>query len=446
VQAIEARGVDVNRTLEVVREEQARADFVDKVVELYEKEGRMPSVNVKTEKNLYQQWNKGYKYNPSVVQALEARGVDVNRTLEVVREEQAQADFVDKVVELYKEESRMPSSNVKTKAYLYKQWNTKYKYNPSVVQALEARGVDVNRTLEAAREERARAFSAAPDNHPGRTPRMLDTRKASGEQLKPLSLKPRRIIDYASPVSVGTALLGGIFEKDTTNIFNPDGLNTPDSGRKHDRQYPAERNFTDQQAVETVVYADIRDLLRCVESKTNFHKTPSRRRTPHDPEIHNAAPELYKISDAEDFVLKLAELADKEDSGRLLDAYEASAAEPDNISKARALVSILRDLKIKYDENLQAAYWLVFSKNYKRISDCLDGLLDRTDRKSERYFMIKETALKLSVLKMCDIYEIRKDPNNYNSRAIRLIRINLLKLLPDLQREITVEAEELAGG
>jgi hypothetical protein len=85
-------------------------DFIDKAVELYEKEGRMPSMRVKTEVNLYQQWNTRYKYNPSVVQALEARGVDVNRTWK----EQARADFVDKIVELYKEKGRMPSVNVKT--------------------------------------------------------------------------------------------------------------------------------------------------------------------------------------------------------------------------------------------------------------------------------------------------------------------------------------------
>jgi hypothetical protein len=337
---------------------------------------------------------------------------------------------------LYKENGRMPGSTVPAEISLYQQWNRRYKYTPSVVQALAARGVDVNRRVKVGRE----------DKPPSRTPRMLDARKASGEQLEPLSRKPRRIVNYASPISVGTALLGGRFEKDTTNIFNPDGLNTPDSGPKHDRQYPAERNFTDQQAMETTVYADIRDLLRCVASKTNFHKTPSRRKTPRDPETHNAAPKLYKINDAADFILKLAETAGKEDSDRLLDAYEASAAEPDDIIKARELVSILKDLKIKYDEDLQAAYWLVFNTNYRDIFASLDRLQGQTDRKSERYFMIKETVHKLSVLKACDTYNIRRETDHYTGRTIRLLRSNLLKLLPDLQREITAAAEELVGG
>jgi hypothetical protein len=275
--------------------------------------------------------------------------------------------------------------------------------------------------------------------------RQLDTRKAAGEQLKPLAQKPRRIINYASPLSVGTALLNGQFEKDATNVFNPDGLNTPDSSPKHDRQYPPERSFTDQEAIETTLYKDIRDLLHCLQSRTNFPKPPSRRQTPHNPEVRNgnAKLELYKISAAADFVLELAELADKEDGAKLLAAYEACSAEPENRAKAAALVDIMKDIKIKYDENLCAAYLLVFSAKYKDISLRLDELLNKTYRGSEDYSMIKETEHKLTVLNACDLYNIRNDPNNYSKYSVRLIRINLKKLLPELEREITIEAEAL---
>ncbi|GBR73047.1 hypothetical protein NO1_0501 [Candidatus Termititenax aidoneus] len=291
-------------------------------------------------------------------------------------------------------------------------------------------------------EQNSNARAAYPHAKKSKNSRHLGSAKYTGQKRVLLSHEPRRIINYANPLSVGTAILNGRFEKDRTNIANPRGLDT-DTTPKHDLQYPSERSFTDQEAVETTVYADIRDLLRCVESKTNFHKTPSRRKTPRDPEIHNAVPKLHKITEAEDLILKLSEKTGKEDSDLLLAAYEVSAAEPYNIEKAKALMDILKDLKIKYDEDLRVAYWLVFNAKYKDISNCLNELLDAADSKSERYSLIKETAHRLDVLKMCDRYHITRDTGDYFSRSVRFIRINLLKLLPELQQTIASEAEKL---
>jgi hypothetical protein len=283
-----------------------------------------------------------------------------------------------------------------------------------------------------------------------RNSRHLSPLKYTGEKLVPLAQKPRRIIDYASPISVGTAILDGRFEKDAANIANPRGLDT-DTSPKHDRE-TLSGNFTWQEAVETTIYTGIRDLLRCVESRTNFDRARSRRATPRDPETRNTAPELYKINAAEDFVLKLAELADRKDSGRLLDAYEASAAAPDNIEKARILAGILKDLKIEYNKNLQTAYSLVFSANYAELI----ALLQSIPLAPENQRLISGTVTILTLFKTGaagdeDFYRqlsVQYDlPLRVGSlgRLIRIARLNLLRFAQtrEIMREITQEAEEL---
>ncbi|MDR1323964.1 MAG: hypothetical protein LBK68_05955 [Candidatus Margulisbacteria bacterium] len=280
--------------------------------------------------------------------------------------------------------------------------------------------------------------------------RHLDIHKYSGEKLLPISQKPRRTIDYASPISVGAAVLDGRFAKDATNISNPRGLDT-DITPKHDKTRLA-GNFTLQEAVETTVYADVHDLLRCIASVTNFDQAPARRKTTNDPEIKNAVPKLYKITDAENFVLELSEKIGAEDSVRLLSAYDALNADPENLPKARELVSILKDLKIKYNKDLQAAYCLVFEINCGDIINALKAIpLNNANQK-----MLAETTNSLALIytgafKDKDLYKSLSERYAYQfnippfEKLIRTVRLNLKKLLPDWHAEMTAEAESLAG-
>ncbi|GBR73050.1 hypothetical protein NO1_0504 [Candidatus Termititenax aidoneus] len=154
---LEKRGVDVNRTLRIVQEEETQADFIDNMEKIYKETGRMPNYSVPGEKNLYWQWHNRYKYDPEVRRELEKRGVDVNRTLRIVQEEETQADFIDNMEKIYKETGRMPNYSVPGEKNLYWQWHNRYKYDPEVRRELEKRGVDVNRTLRIVQEEETQA-------------------------------------------------------------------------------------------------------------------------------------------------------------------------------------------------------------------------------------------------------------------------------------------------
>lgn len=282
--------------------------------------------------------------------------------------------------------------------------------------------------------------------------RNLSTIKYTGEKIRPISQKPQRIINYKSLLVVGTAILDGRFEKDPTNISNPRGLDN-DTTPKHGQIFvPLSAEFK-QKAVETTLYKNIRDLLRCVESTTNFDQQNRERRQPEDPEIHNAEEEAYKISEAEDFVLRLAEKLDSQDSALLLSAYDISAADPEDIDKAKVLNDILKDLKIKYNRDLEIAYCLVFSAKYDDIIAELKNILNK-----DNLSLITETIHGLTKIKA----EVPNDKNYYqevselyykNSNyrlsflpvSIRTLRLNLKKLLPKIHEEITLEAEKLAA-
>ena len=282
--------------------------------------------------------------------------------------------------------------------------------------------------------------------------RHLDSRKASGEQLFSITHKPRRINEYDTPLEIGTAILSGTFEKDTTNIFNPDGWNA--GGRTVTHIYMRESgNFTDQSAVETTVYSDIRDLLGCLNSQIPVGSASNPRQSKTAPVIQGQAFKLFKIGDAEEMVLALSLKFDQLEAGKLLDAYEAAKATPENWDTARILVDILKNLKIKYNSDLFAAYLLLLSEQYDAIVAQIK-LIPITPEISR---LAAETVTKLTLIKhglvadiasykdLCIKYNIQPDKDL--NKLVRLIRLNMQKLSPELKQllfEISIAAEDLA--
>ncbi|MDR1452881.1 MAG: hypothetical protein LBJ25_02775, partial [Candidatus Margulisbacteria bacterium] len=237
----------------------------------------------------------------------------------------------------------------------------------------------------------------------------------------------------------------GYFQTDRTNGFNPDGFNAPDGTPKHRKTY-FDQSFTpeeNQQAVEDALYQDIQDLLRSIQSQTNFAMPkPNPRRAPPVREIHNENTRLYAITDALDLVQAYTGWITDADYELLQDAYLEAAAEPANIEKCRELVDVLKELQIQYLADKFAAFCLVLSDKYEKIIAQLRTIAVT----SENISRITEAVTKLTLVKtravedseLCKKYGI-------TPAIVRQIRINLWKLAETrhLLKEILQETESL---
>ncbi|MDR1323959.1 MAG: hypothetical protein LBK68_05930 [Candidatus Margulisbacteria bacterium] len=245
--------------------------------------------------------------------------------------------------------------------------------------------------------------------------RHLDIRSATMDQLEPLAQEPREIIYHKDFLKQGTAILESYFRTDQTNGFNPDGFNTPDNTPKHRKNY-FDQSFTpeeNQQAVEYVLYEDIQDLLRSIQSKTNFTlPKPNQRRTPPVREIHNENTALHSIADALDIVQEYAGWITDADYKLLQNAYLEAAAEPANMEKCRELVNVLKELQIQYLEDKFAAFCLVLEDNYKAIDAMFGEMIKNPETTFEQYVTIS------GVLSMLSLF--LSDPAPEKIRALRI--------------------------
>ncbi|GBR72991.1 hypothetical protein NO1_0447 [Candidatus Termititenax aidoneus] len=248
--------------------------------------------------------------------------------------------------------------------------------------------------------ERIDKIKALFERRRGNESRHLDIRSATGEQLTPLAQKPREIIYYKDFLRQGTAILEGYFQTDQTNGFNPDGFNAPDNTPKHRKTY-FDQSFTpeeNQQAVEYILYKSVQDLLRSIQSKTNFAMPkPNRRRTPPVQEVHNENAALHSIADALDIVQEYEGWITDTDYKLLQDAYLEAAAEPANIEKCRELVNVLKELQIQYLENKFAAFCLVLEDNYKAIEEMFGEMIKNPKTTHEQYVNISGVLSMLSL-------------------------------------------------
>ncbi|MDR1323956.1 MAG: hypothetical protein LBK68_05915 [Candidatus Margulisbacteria bacterium] len=364
------------------------------------------------------------------------------------------------------------------------------------IESLNETQREIIRLLDSLKDNKKGAKSAGETSNSGTI--FPAVYKPTGEEHTDGLSNTRVIIDYSSPAKRGIVFLRGgrlVDLTDHTNIYDRAQFGPDNSPRHEHIEIPAPS--VSRSDIEHGLYVFTRRLYDDLTGMTDFSSVISGwNKMYSDPQKINENPDLHTLAEAEDSLLRLAEmpLFTVEEKDALLSAYDAACVEvanaeeladdPQNWPRCVELSALYDRLTLKYNAALFNAYLQILKDRSAELDKLLqyvggrietnrlagasvlaaaeqarriyfwlelirNGVLDSAERYAEYYKQYRQEATQYNAeLPMADVRGIiRANLPARRERVIRLIRRDLLSLgneAQDFREHITHATEQLA--